>query len=443
MGSKTADQTIMEFWDNMAEGFDEAHSNEDKERWRSYFHTLLGFSGDQKVLDIGTGTGFLAIMAAQEGFRTTGIDFSEKMLSIARKKAETAGLKIQFLQANWNKLPFEDQVFDYLVNSRVLWTITDPDIALNEWFRVLKEDGELLSFVRLADDERIRTDLDYYNHEVYGQLRLKFSSGEELMEICKKAGFSQVDLVKLPGINDNRDGYGEWYVLRALKEKYQREKMIEAISDFWDHRSETYESAHELTSKASWKSELEKLLGPRKEIRILDLATGTGMIANMLARIGYTDVTGMDISEGMMQIAKEHAKQEGLHVKYIYGNALELPLQDHSIDVLISCRLLWTLVEPDKALEEWIRVVKNGGRIIALHEMEDIMLEKGTWQQFLYGKNADPYTKLTSATKSDYFNLFRNSGLSDVELIHMENCDTLSSGRFNWYALTGTVKKNE
>lgn len=43
-------------------------------------------SSDQSVLDIGTGTGFLAIMAAELGFHVTGIDFAEQMLEIAKRK---------------------------------------------------------------------------------------------------------------------------------------------------------------------------------------------------------------------------------------------------------------------------------------------------------------------------------------------------------------------
>ena len=103
---------IKEYWNQRAEFFDEAHENEDKRKWFEYFRNLMGASAGQSVLDIGTGTGFLAIMAAELGFSVTGIDFAEKMLEIARKKTAEKNLDIQYLKADLNSLPFEDESFD-------------------------------------------------------------------------------------------------------------------------------------------------------------------------------------------------------------------------------------------------------------------------------------------------------------------------------------------
>lgn len=79
---------------------------------------------------------------------------------------------MQYIKADLNSLPFENESFDYIVNSRVLWTLTDPDKALKEWNRVLKKGGEILSFVRLTDEMRIYTSEEIYAPEVYDKLNL-------------------------------------------------------------------------------------------------------------------------------------------------------------------------------------------------------------------------------------------------------------------------------
>lgn len=437
---------IKAFWNVRSETFDEAHKNEDKERWFVYFQDLLGEPDGQKVLDIGTGTGFLAQMAARLGFEAVGIDIAEQMLKIAEKKAKQDGLEISYQLADLHALPFEAESFDYIVNSRVLWTLTQPEEAIREWKRVLKPGGEILSFVRLKDDMCIHTTPGIYGEEVYEALPLKQSHAQELIRICRDNGFLKTDLVKLPGIAKDAQEYGEWYVLRSVRENYEQELAVSAIAGFWDRRSSTYEEAHELTSIEYWKKYLQQLVGDDKKTRIVDVATGTGMIANLLGEMGYTDVTGMDISEGMMKLARAHAKEKNTGVTFTYGNALDLPLQESSTDVLLNCRLLWTLVEPEKAVQEWIRVVKPGGAVISLHEMTEEQRSDGedhVWRYFLYGKNADPYMMLNNATKSEYVALFENSGLERVQLLHMKGCHSHENTYDNWYALIGYKKEEK
>lgn len=68
MDERAAKDRIEKYWDKEAKSFDEEHSKEDKCKWKEYFQSLLGMPGTQKVLDVGTGTGFLAIMAAELDF---------------------------------------------------------------------------------------------------------------------------------------------------------------------------------------------------------------------------------------------------------------------------------------------------------------------------------------------------------------------------------------
>jgi ubiquinone/menaquinone biosynthesis C-methylase UbiE len=94
-----------------------------------------------------------------------------------------------------------------------------------------------------------------------------------------------------------------------------------------------------------------------------DVGTGTGQFAVYLAQNGF-DVTGIDISEKMIVNAKRYAAQEGLGIKFDTGDAEHLNFADNFFDVVVSRNLLWTLPDPEKALREWKRVLKPGGRLI-------------------------------------------------------------------------------
>jgi demethylmenaquinone methyltransferase / 2-methoxy-6-polyprenyl-1,4-benzoquinol methylase len=95
-----------------------------------------------KILDICTGTGDIAIYLAQKypDAQIIALDFSEKMLEIAKKKAVNYK-NIEFIQADATKLPFEDGYFDICTISFGLRNLPDVNEALVEFKRVLKPGG--------------------------------------------------------------------------------------------------------------------------------------------------------------------------------------------------------------------------------------------------------------------------------------------------------------
>ena len=98
---------------------------------------------------------------------------------------------------------------------------------------------------------------------------------------------------------------------------------------------------------------------------ILDVGTGTGAMALVLAEMGH-DVSGIDLSDGMLNKAKEKAKQANLPVEFKIGDAEKLSFPDDTFDVVINRHLLWTLPHPEKAIKEWNRVLKPGGQVVIL-----------------------------------------------------------------------------
>lgn len=141
-------QAMRERWNQKGGGYDDvgAHGTktpEERDLWRQ----ILGRLGPGKlsVLDIGTGTGFLAIMSAEMGHRVTGIDWSGTMLAQARARAKETKVSVSFVEGDAEALTFSDGEFDAVVTRHLLWTLTDPQRALSEWARVIKPGGRILA----------------------------------------------------------------------------------------------------------------------------------------------------------------------------------------------------------------------------------------------------------------------------------------------------------
>lgn len=110
--------------------------------YKNIFSEYLG-SKPLNILDVGTGPGSISVLLAGMGHHITAIDLSEQMLNHARINAESNGVSVDFRIGDAEKLPFEDNSFDAVVNRWVLWTIPHPDVALQEWYRVLKPGGRV------------------------------------------------------------------------------------------------------------------------------------------------------------------------------------------------------------------------------------------------------------------------------------------------------------
>src|ERR1041385_8331011 len=99
--------------------------------------------GGQSVLDVGCGTGVVAITAARIGGRVRGIDLTPELLERARQNARIADLEIDFQEGDAETLPFEDATFDVVLSQFGHMFAPRPEVALAEMLRVLKPAGRI------------------------------------------------------------------------------------------------------------------------------------------------------------------------------------------------------------------------------------------------------------------------------------------------------------
>jgi len=114
-----------------------------------------------------------------------------------------------------------------------------------------------------------------------------------------------------------------------------------------------------------WRRALVDFIDPRPGMRILDVATGTGMVAFAHAAHG-AEVVGLDQSEAMLGQARarlERAPDPGGRLSFVLGEAEALPFADDEFDALSFTYLLRYVDDPLATMRELARVVKPGGRI--------------------------------------------------------------------------------
>lgn len=138
--------SIREYWNWRSKSFghDSDKSPAIANTWESVLRELVAETAGKRALDVGTGTGQLAMYLARNGFDVTGIDISEQMIARARQYAVESGLNIDFRIGDAEYPDFANDQFDVVVCRNLLWTLPRPENAIREWQRVIKPGGRLV-----------------------------------------------------------------------------------------------------------------------------------------------------------------------------------------------------------------------------------------------------------------------------------------------------------
>ena len=145
------------------------------------------------------------------------------------------------------------------------------------------------------------------------------------------------------------------------------ERIKHRVTHYWSHRAENFEQQrlreYESEKKERWLAEFQKYLPKGRPLRILDVGTGTGFFACILASEGHETV-GIDLTPEMIDHAEHMAAVLGLDARFLIMDAEETDFQDESFDVLVTRNLTWTLPHIARAYREWYRLLKPGGVLV-------------------------------------------------------------------------------
>jgi ubiquinone/menaquinone biosynthesis C-methylase UbiE len=108
---------------------------------------------------------------------------------------------------------------------------------------------------------------------------------------------------------------------------------------------------------------------------VLEVAPGPGYFAIELAKLGDYQITGLDISETFVEIARSNASKENVLIEFRRGNASAMPFADCKFDFLLSRAAFKNFTEPKRALEEMRRVLKPGGQALIIDLRRDASVE--------------------------------------------------------------------
>ena len=145
------------------------------------------------------------------------------------------------------------------------------------------------------------------------------------------------------------------------------ETIKHRVAHYWSHRAEGFEKQRlrefDSEKRKRWLAEFHRYLPESKPLRILDIGTGTGFFACLLAAEGH-EVTGIDLTSEMIEHAEHMASVLGLRAIFQIMDAEEMDFPDESFDVLVTRNLTWTLPHIERAYREWYRLLKPGGLLI-------------------------------------------------------------------------------
>lgn len=139
------------------------------------------------------------------------------------------------------------------------------------------------------------------------------------------------------------------------------------IQDYWTRRSRDFSAVRqkELASSdaAAWQSYIREFLPPGRRLQILDIGTGPGFLAILMAHLGH-QVTVIDSSAGMIREARKNAAAHHVSVDFRTGDAQSLPFPSEAFHVVLSRNLTWNLPDAAAAYRDWHRVLRSGGLLL-------------------------------------------------------------------------------
>ena len=149
-------------------------------------------------------------------------------------------------------------------------------------------------------------------------------------------------------------------VKAVIRDRWNIPERVEG----WIHSDLNAEYRDE-ASRAAWKWALQEAAAGAPSIDALDIGTGPGTIAQLWAELGYA-TTGLDISPAMIEAGRRIAREKGLAIRFLEGDAEAPPFARKRFGVISSRFVLYTLPQPGYALRRWVGLLRPGGALVLI-----------------------------------------------------------------------------
>lgn len=145
----------------------------------------------------------------------------------------------------------------------------------------------------------------------------------------------------------------------------------EQVAQMFDTISKNYDGLNRVISlgiDVSWRKKVVKLVSENNPKQILDIATGTGDLAMMMAELNPDRIIGLDISAGMLEVGKQKINKANLSdkIEMVVGDSENIPFEDNTFDAITVSFGVRNFENLDKGLQEIHRVLKPGGKFVVL-----------------------------------------------------------------------------
>lgn len=399
-------------------------------RWTEKILEKSGITAESKVLEIGCGNGAVALwLAKRTRCAVVGLDISSVRIRNAQAvAAEDPELRVEFICGSVTELPFASDEFTHVWGQGVLYHVPDLDKALSEVSRVLAPQGVVLidDFVRPQVSvgeatrvhfyERLKFEAKYTHPEYLDALKARRLMPVEAVDMGRHIdrtyqlvarAAASVDDAVAEAFRVSRqatvDGEVVGYFYRCVKVADPRQWVYDSqSSEEVEHRYDLWAQTYDRDMTGSYDSPtraahaLSRHLED-KDVAILDVGCGTGLAGQALAERGHTNIHGLDISQGMLDIAAD---------KRCYGRLFRLDLAaDADVEVgryraVITTGCITFGHAPAYALARIFSWLEPGG-IVHVTVREDFMQDDLYFETLIHGLRWDVVERERWTTGSD------------------------------------------
>ena len=195
--------------------------------------------------------------------------------------------------------------------------------------------------------------------------------------------------------------------------------LLNTVGDYWSSRSEGF-SAYMIEHLDGEENKLYfsriREFSDTRKMKVLDIGCGPGMFSMVLGKDGH-DVTAIDYSDGMIAKAKENCAKENVKADIRKMDAQNLDFPDKSFDLIVSRKVVWNLPDPTRAYSEWLRVLKDDGKMILFDGNYFLSMHDAEYKEHSEKMMAENKEKMAALREENKDNIAYNQG-GDPNVIH-------------------------